>query len=68
MSCRVHSTGPSSLEPDSAGLEDAQVHGEDLKGVYGDMLQFLPLSNEREKYQWRVTNNVREMRLLRVNC
>ncbi|ORX37384.1 histidine phosphatase superfamily [Kockovaella imperatae] len=41
----------------SAGLEDSRVHGEDFRGVYGDMLQFLPLSSEREKYQWRVTNN-----------
>ena len=40
------------------GLEDARTHGEDVRGVYGDLLQFLPLSNEREKYQFRVTNNV----------
>ena len=41
----------------SEGLEDSKVHGEDLQGVYGGMLKFLPLESEREKYQWRVTNN-----------
>ena len=41
-----------------AGLEDSLLHGQDFRGVYGDLLQFLPLSNERQKYQWRVTNNV----------
>ena len=42
----------------SEGLEDAWQHGKDFRGVYGDLLQFLPLSSEKEKYQWRVTNNV----------
>lgn len=40
------------------GLEDAKVHGQDVQGVYGELLQFLPLESERNKYQWRVTNNV----------
>ncbi|CAD6576323.1 MAG: hypothetical protein TREMPRED_001655, partial [Tremellales sp. Tagirdzhanova-0007] len=42
----------------SAGLEDAMVHGQDVQGVYGQLLQFLPLGSETQKYQWRVTNNV----------
>ena len=41
-----------------AGLEDAMVHGQDVQGVYGQLLQFLPLGSETQKYQWRVTNNV----------
>jgi hypothetical protein len=33
------------------------IHGQDVRGVYGDLLQFLPLESESQKYQWRVTNN-----------
>ncbi|ORY23361.1 phosphoglycerate mutase-like protein [Naematelia encephala] len=42
----------------SEGLEDSKQHGQDFRGVYGDLLQFLPLSWEKNKYQFRVTNNV----------
>lgn len=42
----------------SSGAEDARQHGIDIRGVYGDLLGFLPQSSERSKYQWRVTNNV----------
>nr|XP_031858781.1 uncharacterized protein CI109_005877 [Kwoniella shandongensis]KAA5525853.1 hypothetical protein CI109_005877 [Kwoniella shandongensis] len=42
----------------SEGVEDAYVHGKDLYGVYGDLLKFLPLPEEKEKYRFRVSNNV----------
>lgn len=42
----------------SQGLDDAMQHGKDLKSVYGDLLKFLPDGNDREKYSFRVTNNV----------
>lgn len=42
----------------SEGLEDSKVHGRDVYEVYGDLLQFLPLSHETDKYSFRVTNNV----------
>nr|XP_018267388.1 acid phosphatase [Kwoniella dejecticola CBS 10117]OBR89546.1 acid phosphatase [Kwoniella dejecticola CBS 10117] len=42
----------------SEGIDDALVHGQDVRGVYGDLLGFLPLSNEKEKYSFRVTSNV----------
>ncbi|TPX07801.1 uncharacterized protein E0L32_010488 [Thyridium curvatum] len=44
------------------GLDDAWVHGDDLYGVYGDLLGFLPSREEenawRDSVAYRVTNNV----------
>lgn len=40
------------------GLADSAQHGRDFKGVYADLLNFLPSSLDRDHYQWRVTNNV----------
>ncbi len=51
-----------------AGLEDAMVHGQDVQGVYGELLQFLPLESQRQKYQFRVTNNVNTASVLRVTA
>lgn len=39
-------------------MEDAKQHGEDVQGVYGELLQFLPLGDEKDKYKFRVTTNV----------
>lgn len=44
----------------SGGLEDSFVHGEDLYGVYHDLLGFLPGKGEagwRDEVRWRVTTN-----------
>ncbi|OCF41531.1 acid phosphatase [Kwoniella heveanensis CBS 569] len=41
----------------SEGIEDAYIHGKDLRELYGDKLQFLPHSDEKEKYVFRVTAN-----------
>jgi len=40
------------------GLSDSAQHGRDFRGVYKDLLDFLPEEENREEYQWRVTNNV----------
>lgn len=40
------------------GLNDSRVHGSDLYGVYGGLLQFLPSDFESTKVTYRVTNNV----------
>ncbi|OXB34136.1 acid phosphatase [Cryptococcus neoformans] len=42
----------------SQGLDDAYIHGKDLRGVYHDKLKFLPNKGEKDKYKFRVTNNV----------
>ncbi|KAI1815072.1 histidine acid phosphatase [Poronia punctata] len=44
----------------AAGLDDAYVHGEDIYGVYHDLLGFLPGRHEdwRSKVAYRVTHNV----------
>ncbi|KIR70887.1 acid phosphatase [Cryptococcus deuterogattii CA1014] len=42
----------------SQGLDDAYIHGKDLRGVYHDKLKFLPSKGEKDKYKFRVTNNV----------
>lgn len=44
----------------SAGLDDSWVHGQDLYGVYHDLLGFLPGRDEdwRAKVAYRVTQNV----------
>ncbi|WVQ82669.1 hypothetical protein IAT38_004801 [Cryptococcus sp. DSM 104549] len=42
----------------SEGLDDSYQHGKDLRGVYKDLLNFLPEEHEKEKYAFRVTNNV----------
>ncbi|KAI0515122.1 histidine acid phosphatase [Xylaria bambusicola] len=47
----------------SPGLEDSYVHGEDLYGVYHELLGFLPARSDdadawRDKVTYRVTNNV----------
>ncbi|EAL17540.1 hypothetical protein CNBM1060 [Cryptococcus deneoformans B-3501A] len=42
----------------SEGLDDAYIHGKDLRGVYHDKLKFLPNKGEKDKYKFRVTNNV----------
>lgn len=44
----------------SAGLDDSWVHGQDLYGVYHDLLRFLPSKGEdwRSKVTYRVTQNV----------
>lgn len=42
----------------SAGLEDSVEHGKDFRGVYHSLLHFLPASHEKNKYAFRVTNNV----------
>ena len=39
------------------GLDDSWQHGQDLYGVYHDLLQFLP-DNANEKVTFRVTQNV----------
>lgn len=39
------------------GLEDSHQHGQDLFGVYHDLLDFLPDSPDNTT-SWRVTNNV----------
>jgi hypothetical protein len=41
----------------AAGLDDSWQHGQDLYGVYHDLLGFLP-DNAREKVSFRVTQNV----------
>ncbi len=41
----------------SQGVRDSITHGEDFGSVYRDMLNFLPHGFERDKYEWRVTNN-----------
>ncbi|WWC99904.1 hypothetical protein V866_006813 [Kwoniella sp. B9012] len=42
----------------SEGIDDAMIHGQDIQGVYGDLLGFLPESHEKDKYAFRVTSNV----------
>ena len=42
----------------SAGLDDSRQHGVDLRGVYHDLLDFLPASFSNETMTFRVTNNV----------
>lgn len=39
-------------------LDDALVHGQDLRAVYGDLLGFLPNSTDYSAYAFRATNNV----------
>ncbi|KAF7544681.1 hypothetical protein G7Z17_g9765 [Cylindrodendrum hubeiense] len=43
----------------AAGLDDSWTHGNDLYGVYHDLLNFLPSRNKdwRKKVVFRVTNN-----------
>lgn len=43
----------------AAGLDDSWVHGNDLYGVYHELLQFLPGRDEdwRTRVKFRVTNN-----------
>ncbi|KAF4974126.1 hypothetical protein FZEAL_8935 [Fusarium zealandicum] len=43
----------------AGGLEDSWMHGNDLYGVYHDLLQFLPARDQdwRSKIRFRVTNN-----------
>lgn len=40
------------------GLDDSHQHGVDLKGVYWDMLQFIPANYDPSLVSYRVTNNV----------
>ncbi|KAF2460446.1 acid phosphatase [Lineolata rhizophorae] len=40
------------------GLSDSWQHGRDLRGVYGELLGFLPGANEADAVEFRVTNNV----------
>ncbi|XAO27127.1 hypothetical protein I312_105969 [Cryptococcus bacillisporus CA1280] len=42
----------------SITLDDAYIHGKDLRGVYHGQLKFLPNKEEKDKYKFRVTNNV----------
>ncbi|ODN77934.1 hypothetical protein L202_05033 [Cryptococcus amylolentus CBS 6039] len=42
----------------SQGLDDAFEHGKDLRSVYHDKLSFLPSKWEKDKFRFRVTNNV----------
>jgi acid phosphatase len=42
----------------SGGLDDSVEHGEDFRGVYHSLLHFLPSADEKDKYAFRVTNNV----------
>jgi acid phosphatase len=42
----------------SGGLEDSWQHGQDLFGVYHDLLNFLPASLDTNQVHFRVTNNV----------
>lgn len=40
------------------GLDDSHQHGLDLKGVYADMLGFIPMDYDAQAVSYRVTNNV----------
>lgn len=40
------------------GLNDSRQHGQDLFGVYHDLLKFLPSSYNSSMVKYRVTNNV----------
>lgn len=40
------------------GLDDSHKHGADLKGVYHDLLGFLPTDYDPKAVSYRVTNNV----------
>jgi hypothetical protein len=42
----------------SDGVEDSRQHGIDFRGVYADLLRFLPGGEGSERYTWRVSNNV----------
>lgn len=40
------------------GLDDSHKHGQDLKEVYADMLEFIPKDYDANAVSYRVTNNV----------
>jgi hypothetical protein len=42
----------------SGGLDDSWQHGQDLYGVYHDLLGFLPDGLDNSKISYRVTQNV----------